>query len=117
LEDYPLLVVENTDITENGFAYEVIRVMGDNVIFPKESIVVPNLRLSKHSLYMFDKINEQALCLHPFLVFETCPYCQIQETFFLEKNTDKEGVYHTYRANHRITTEKYTALLKNPKTD
>jgi O-acetyl-ADP-ribose deacetylase (regulator of RNase III) len=117
LEKFPLIVVENTDFTETGITYEVTKLMGDNVIFSKDSIVVSSLRLHKHALYMFDMASEQALCLHPFLIFETCPYCQIQETFFLEKNSEKESVYHTYRANHRITTDKYISLLQKPKVD
>jgi O-acetyl-ADP-ribose deacetylase (regulator of RNase III) len=117
LSNYPLLVVDQTDFTENGISYDVTKLMGDNVIFPKENIIVSNLHLAKCVLYMYDEANEQALCLHPFLIFETCPFCQIQETFFLEKNTEKEGTYHTYRANHRITTDKYIDLLKRPKKD
>lgn len=111
LKDYPLIVISQTDITDEGFQYDVIRLMGDNLIFKNESIFVKSLRLPKEKLYILDVKNEAALSLNPFLVFEICPHCHIQETFFLEKNNTKESSYHTYRANHRMTSDKYAGLL------
>lgn len=102
LEEYPLVSIEQTDILEDGYSYEMIEVVGDNPIFSSRKETFKNLRLSKKYLYILDKRNENAINLHPFLIFEICPFCQTRETFFLEQYNDEEAKYHTYRANHRI---------------
>lgn len=107
IAEYPLIVVTQTEISENYFEYETLKIMGDNVIFPKDILRCRDLRLSKNVLYLFDRESQQALCMHPFLVFEMCPHCKTQETFFLEKNNNKDSEYHTYRANHRMKAGRY----------
>ena len=107
LSEFPLIVVTQIDILEGGFEYEVVKIMGDNIIFPKDTLHFQDLRLSRNILYLLDKEQQQILPLAPFLIFEVCPYCHIQETFFLEITNDKLSTYHTYRANHRLKTEKY----------
>jgi hypothetical protein len=52
-------------------------------------------------LYLLDQ-GGAALNLLPFVTFETCPFCAIQETFFLEQTVPGKATYHTVRANHRI---------------
>ncbi len=102
--EYPLVVATQTEVLEDSYEYEVLKIMGDNVIFRKDVLRRKNLRLPRNSLHLLDRDGERALALSPFLVFETCPHCCVQETFFLEATDEKSLKYHTYRANHRMET-------------
>ena len=95
------------DKYERRICYEFIKIMGDNIIFPKGHITFETLHLSRNTLYVLDQKHQQALPLAPFLIFETCPRCHIHETFFLEITNKEESTYHTYRGNHRLKTDKY----------
>lgn len=106
-ELFPIIIVHQADIQEDCFDYEVTNIVGDNIIFSKNNLKCNTLRLSKNIPYIYSVEQEQALILLPFLIFEICPHCNVQETFFLETISEKEAVYHTHRANHRITTSKY----------
>jgi O-acetyl-ADP-ribose deacetylase (regulator of RNase III) len=107
LNEFPLVVIDQIDLLPDGYVYQAYRLAGDNIIFQRERYEFEQLRLARDGLYVFDIANSRALCLHPFAVFETCPFCNVQETFFLEKHGPDGDAYHTYRANHRITTRKH----------
>lgn len=101
----PLILVVQTDVKKDGLVYDVMQIMGDNVIFPHDQVVSGELRLSRGLLYQLDKDGIEAIELAPFLIFERYPYCGVEETFFLEEHHGKKGQYHTYRGNHRIPVE------------
>jgi len=105
--EYLLSVITQTDVSETAFNYEIVKLVGDNVIFPKGSLSFASLRLSKNTLYVIDQHHQETVSLAPFLIFETCQVCHIQETFFLEITNESESTYHTYRSNHRLRTDKY----------
>lgn len=107
MTEYPLIVVTQTDVREMDFEYQIVKLMGDNVIFTKDTLHTTSLRLAKDTPYILDERRQQVLSLPPFLIFETCPNCHIQETFFLEHTSSDELTYHTHRANHRLYTKKY----------
>jgi hypothetical protein len=108
LSQFSLVLVLQTNVLDDCFEYDVIEIMGENVIFPKRSLRCNSLRLSKGVVYVIDHANEHALPLSPFLVFETCPFCSVQETFFLESCSSNGATFHTYRSNHRIQTNNYS---------
>lgn len=113
LTDYPLIVVTDIDIQELDFEYQIMKLMGDNVVFPKDTLRSGSLRLAKDTPYILDKNRIYALPLKPFLIFESCPYCHTQETFFLEKTESDKLSYHTHRSNHRLSTKKYLDCFKS----
>ncbi|NTV99771.1 MAG: hypothetical protein HGA19_00530, partial [Oscillochloris sp.] len=95
-EQFPIIIVHQADIQEDCFEYEVTRIVGDNIIFSRNSLRCNALRLSKHTPYIYSAEHERALALLPFLIFEVCPHCNVQETFFLETTGEKESTYHTH---------------------
>ncbi len=109
---FPLITVEQIDLVGEGFHYDVIEIMGDNIIYPKSTLRCREIRLSRNTLYLLDREKEAALTLPPLLVFEMCPKCQVRETFFLERTGEQKWRYHTYRSNHRIDTEAYKQYLQ-----
>jgi CheY-like chemotaxis protein len=99
--EFPIVVVTGTEIIDNLIKYEIKKIMGSRINFPKSDLNCKNgLRLRKNTLYILDEKNQQELLLFPFLIFNNCELCGHEETFFLNKIQGKMFEYRTYRLNH-----------------
>lgn len=99
-----------------SLAYICRMLTGNSVIFPQEEITLTKgLELEQSATcpsdanrrefppVLLDEKRGEAITLYPLLIFDGCPHCNLDETFFLEAVDLNKGMltYHSYRGNHR----------------
>lgn len=114
LKKYPLVMVRKTENLEATNRYSLLKFTDSAADFKTETRDFSvNLRLSQYTLYLLQPKQETALSLTPFLTYEPCSTCDLEELFFLDviDQANDRATYRSLTTNHRETTSKYMELF------
>ncbi|HCG00822.1 MAG TPA: hypothetical protein DEV93_09810 [Chloroflexi bacterium] len=106
LVPYPLhAVLEYEFAPQDRFAYKMAELTGESILFKTLQVETPE-RLPRHSIGLWHKDRESLLPLDPFLIFELCPECHFDDTFFLETvDSNKRRTYMSCPGGHKVALE------------
>jgi len=106
----PLILIESANPATEQIEYDVRFLVGPPP-FPQVERICTESRLRLNGLYVWDK-GESFLDLNGLLIYKTCPVCNLNHTFFLERLTSKTAYYRSYLGDHRCSVTKSTKELR-----
>ncbi len=98
---FPLVKTESVDIVTDPPNYDVRLLMGPPPLTSTERILSA-VRLPMGTVCVWNR-DDRLLDLGGLLVYRSCPTCNLEHTFFLERWDDGKRHYHSYFGNHRFT--------------
>lgn len=100
---FPLVRVETVDVAASDFSYD-IRLLVGLPPFSSTERIQSTSRVRVGTTCVWDGA-ETLLDLGEAIVYRSCPVCDVEHTFFLERWTAKMKWYHAYLGNHRFKEE------------
>ena len=97
---HPLARVESVDVVADPISYDIRLLTGPPPLTETQR-VQSSSRLNLEAVCVWDGV-EGLLDLGDLLVYRSCPTCNLEHTFFLERWTDDVKYYHAYLGNHRF---------------
>ena len=101
---YPLVRVESVIMETQGFSYDVRILVGPAPIGRIERIYSED-RINPGTTCLWNDSKQELVCFRKTLLHCSCPECNLEHTFFLERSTPKYSHYHSYSGNHRFRKE------------
>ena len=97
---YPLVKIESVDVVTEPFSYDVRLLVGPPSFTSTERIQAHS-RVSPGTTCVWDR-DGMLLDLLDLVVYRSCPTCNLEHTFFLERCSERTKLYHAYLGNHRF---------------
>ena len=101
---YPLVRVESVIMETHGFSYDVRILVGPAPIGRIVRIYSEN-RINAGTTCLWDESNQELIYFRKTVIHCSCPECNLEHTFFLERSTPEYFLYHSYSGNHRFRKE------------
>ncbi len=98
---YPLVRIESVNIVTDPFSYDVRLLVGPPPLTSTERIQSA-IRLPMGAVCVWDQV-DGLLDLGGLVTYRSCPICNLEHTFFLERWDNNARHYHSYFGNHRYT--------------
>ena len=98
---YPLVRIESVDIQTDPFSYDIRLLVGPPPLTSTERIQAA-LRLPTGAVCVWDRA-DTLLDLGGLIIYRSCPTCNLEHTFFLERLESNAKRYHSYFGNHRFS--------------
>jgi len=97
---FPMVCIEDIDVAGECTRYAVRVLMNPYPIGRIEG-VLSGSRVRKGETCIWDRA-QGLLSLGGLVIYQTCPECQLEHTFFLEQATSDRTRYSSYAGNHRF---------------
>ena len=97
---YPLVRIESIDIQTDPYSYDIRLLVGPPPLTSTERIQAAT-RLSPGAVCVWDRV-DTLLDLGGLVIYRSCPTCNLEHTFFLERWANNRRRYHSYFGNHRF---------------
>lgn len=97
---YPLVKVESVDVATDPFTYDVRLLVGPPPLTSRERVQAAT-RVRPGATCVWDG-SGTLLDLMDIVVYRSCPTCDLEHTFFLERWAGTSKHYHAYFGNHRF---------------
>jgi hypothetical protein len=101
---YPMVRTESVIFEANGFSYDVRMLVGPSPIGRIERVHSES-KINPGSICIWDENLRELLELGEMIQYCSCPKCNLEHTFFIERYGTNYRDYHTYTGNHRFRQE------------